>query len=142
MREPAKLAPFTGTCDGLAGFAVCGTAPFGLALLVPKLFAFGEGQLNFYPPILEVQARGNEGEPFLLRLADELAKLFFMDEQFTGTQRSVVEDVAVVVRTNMAVQQPEFSILEQPIRVFEVGASCSYRFDLCPGKGDTGFKFL
>ena len=80
--------------------------------------------------------------PFLLRLADELANFFFVDQQLAGAQRSVVEDVAVVIGADVAVEQPEFAIFKQAIGVFEVGLAGADRFDLGAGQGDAGFKFF
>src|SRR5436305_635545 len=74
--------------DSLTSFLVGGLAALGLAL-VPELLALGERDFTFYFPAAEVEAGGDERESLLLRLADELAQLFFMDEQLARAQRGV-----------------------------------------------------
>ena len=106
------------------------------------MLAFGQGEFNFHSAVLEVHPGGDEGEALLLGLADELANFFFVDQQLAGAQGGMVEDVAVVVGSDVAVEQPEFAILEQPVGVFEVGLSGADRFDLGPGQGDSGLEFL
>src|SRR5439155_24424044 len=114
--------------DSLSCLAVCGSAPLGLAF-VPELLALGHRKFNLYSAIFEVHTRGDERQPPLLRFTDQLANFFFMHEQLAGTQRSVVEDVAMLVRPDVAVKQPEFAIFDQAIGIFQVGPASSYRFD-------------
>src|SRR5579862_3629751 len=69
-RAYITLAALVRAGDRFAGFAVGGAAAFGFPL-VPKLFAFGQSEFDFYPAILEIKARGDQGEPLLLGLADQ-----------------------------------------------------------------------
>ena len=85
--------------------------------------AAGQREFNFHSAILEIQTGGDEGQALLLGLADELANLLFMDQQLAGAQGRVVEDVAVIIRADVAVEQPEFAVLEQSVGVFEVRLS-------------------
>src|SRR5690242_20955771 len=135
------LAPLAGAGNGHPGFAVGGAAAFGFAL-VPELLAFRQRKFNFYPAIFEVQTGWNEGESLLLGLADKLPNLFLMDQEFAGAQRCVVEDVAVIVRSDVAVQQPQLAILEQAISVLEVSPAGADRFHFSSGQGDSGFELL
>ena len=64
---------------------------------------------TFTRPFFEVHSRGNEGEPFLLRFADELPNLLFVDQELTSPQRGMIKDVAVIIRSDVAVQQPKLS---------------------------------
>src|SRR5207247_7813397 len=114
--------------DSLSFLAVLCSAPLGLSF-VPDLLAFGQREFNLYSAIFEVHTRGDERQPPLLRFTDQLANFFFMHEQLAGTQRSVVEDVAMLVGPDVAVKQPEFAIFDQAIGIFQVGPASSYRFD-------------
>src|SRR5262249_26104125 len=100
-----SLAAFAAAGHGLAGFAVGGFASLGLAL-IPKLFALGEGQFQLHSAVLEVHAGRDQGEALLLRLAHQPSQFLLMHQQLTGTEGGVVEYVAVLIRTDMAVQGP------------------------------------
>src|ERR1035438_3393604 len=90
---------FPAAVDRFPSFLIGRAPPVGLAL-VPELLALGQSQFHLDSPVLEVQPRGDQGETLLLGLANQLADLFAMHQQFAGTQRGVVEDVAVLVGTD------------------------------------------
>src|SRR5579859_1501525 len=96
---------FSSTRDCGPRLGVCGFAALGFAL-VPELLAAGQGQLALGFSIPEINARRDEGQPLLLGFADQLAQLFLMDEQFAGAQRLMIKDIAMIVRTDMSVEQP------------------------------------
>src|SRR5947209_17376548 len=54
----------------------------------------------------------------------------------------MVEDVSVLIRANVAVEQPEFAILDQAISVFQVGVAGTNRFHLGTAEYDAGLKFF
>ena len=103
--ELPRLAAFVRARDCFSRFAVGRAAAFGLAL-VPQLLAFGEREFDFHPAIFEVQAGGNQSQSLLLGLADKLPNFLLMDQQLAGAQRRMIEDVAMVVGADVAVQQP------------------------------------
>src|ERR1700739_5005067 len=94
---------------GLAGFLICGAAPLGFTL-VPQLLALCKCKLQFYSAVLEIHPGGDESEPFLLRLADQFPQFVFMNKELSRAQRCMIEDVAVLIRTDVRIQQPEFPI--------------------------------
>src|SRR5215472_1260245 len=108
MRSPSGFAT---AGDGFAGLFVGRAAALGFAL-VPELFAFGEGEFDLDSSVLEVHASGDKGESALLGFAHQLAQLFFMDQELAGAQRCVIENVAVLVRTDVTVEQPELAVLD------------------------------
>ena len=116
-------------------------AAFGFAL-VPKLFAFGKGELQLDLAVLEVKPRRDQGQSLLLRFADKLADFFFVHEQLAGAQRGVVGVVAVVIGTDVAVQQPKLAVLDDAVGIFQVRGSAADRFDLSPGQNHSRFKFF
>ncbi len=111
--------------DGFPRFFVRGPAAFGFAF-VPELFSFGQRQFNFYFAILEVHSDGNQRQPFLLGFADQLADFFFVHEQLAGAQGGVVVNVAMLVGADMGIQQPEFAIFYQAVRIFQIGEAAAY----------------
>src|SRR5579863_4197341 len=65
-----------------------------------------------------------------------------MYQQLAGAQGCVVEDVAVLIRPDVAVQQPELAVFYQPVSVFEVRAASPDRFNLSTGKCNPSLKFF
>src|SRR5262249_37104537 len=63
-------------------------------------------------------------------------------QQLASTQGRVIEDVAVLVRTDVGVQEPEFAVFHNAVRVFEIGVPSPDRFDLGSGQNDTSLKFF
>src|SRR3989442_11248259 len=124
-----SLTPFSSPRNSFARLPIGGFAALGLAL-VPELLAFGQGKFELYSAVLKIHAGGDEGEPALLRLANQLADFLPVHQQLAGAQRSVVEDVAMLVGADVAVEQPEFAVFDEPIGIFKVGASSPDRFDL------------
>jgi len=105
--------------NGVSGFFIRRSAPLSLAF-VPELLAFGQRQLNFYFAVLEVHADGNQGQSLLLRFADQLADFFLVHEQLPGPQGRVVMNVAVLVGTDVGIEQPEFALFHQAVGIFKV----------------------
>src|SRR5580704_9953391 len=108
------LTAFARTVDGFSRFFVRRASALGFAL-VPQLLAFGQREFDFYSAVLEVHPGGNESQTLLLGLADQLADFFLVYQQLASAQRCVVENVTMVVGADVAVQQPEFAILEQAV---------------------------
>jgi len=106
------------------------------------LLAFGQCYFNFHFTVLKVHPCGNQREPALLCLANELADLLFMYQQLTRAQRRMIEDVAVLVRPDVAIQQPQLAVFDQSVGVFEVGMPSSNRFDLSPSQRHACLKFF
>ena len=132
---------FPASADGISGFFVGGAAAFGFAF-IPELFAFGQGQFDFYFAILEIHADGDQRQSLLLGFADQLADFFFVHEQLAGAEWSVVVHVTVLVGADVSIEQPEFAVLDQAVRVFEVGEAAADGFGLGPGKNYAALKFF
>src|SRR5579864_2270343 len=110
--------------------------------LVPELLALGQSQLHFDSPILEVHSSWNQRQALLLRLADQLANFFAMHQQLSRAQGSMIKDVAVLVGTNMRVQQPDRVVLNQAVRVLQVSQTPSYGLNLGPSQDHPCLKFF
>src|SRR5579863_6937239 len=100
------LIPGLPSRDGLSRFLISRAPPLRLPL-VPELFALGQRQLHLDPAILEVHPGGDQGQPLLLRLPDQLANLLAMHEQLPRPQGGMVKDVAVLIRTDVSVRSEE-----------------------------------
>ena len=127
--------------DRFSRFLVRGLAAFSFTL-VPQLLAFGQRDFNFYFTVLEIHPGGDQSQSTLLRLADQLADLFFMHQQLARAQRGVIKDVAVLIRADVAIQQPELAIFDQAVSIFEVASAGPDRFDLGPGQRNPRLKFF
>ena len=132
---------FSAAGDGFAGFFVGGAAALGFAL-VPLLFAAGDGEFDFHFAAFEVHARGNQRQAALLSLAEQFADFFAVREQFSRAKRGMVRVTAVLVGADVAVQEPELSVLDQAIGVLEIGLAGADGFDLGAGENDSDLEFI
>jgi len=137
----AELGPLVRPGNGFARFAIGSAAALGLAL-VPLLLAASQGEFDFDSAVLEVHARGDEGEPSLLRLAEKFANFLAVNEQLARAKGCVVRITTVLVWTDVAVKKPEFAVLDQAVGVFETDLAGTDRFDLGAGQRDSGFIFF
>ena len=81
-------------------------------------FAFGQRDLNLgLSPRTEINAERYDRESLLLRLAQELADFFAMEEQLAWAQRVVVHDIAVAIRRDMAIVQNHLLMIHAGITV-------------------------
>jgi len=78
----------------------------------------------------------------LLGLADELANFFFVNEEFAGAESGVVGRVAVVIGADVAVEEPEFAILDQSVGVLEIGGAGADGLYLGSGENDASLEFF
>ena len=98
---------FSAARDGLSRFFVGGFATLSLAL-VPSLLTLGQSDLYFHPAVAKIQARRDQRQPLLMRLTDQLVQLGTVNQELSGAQRFMVEDVAMVVFADVSVDEPEF----------------------------------
>ena len=103
--------------------------------------AFGQPEFDFgMAPLGEIDAERDERETLLLRLAKELIDLLAVEEEFSSTERLVIHDVAVAVRTDVTIEQPDFSVLHKTVAVLEVDLPFANRLDLGTLQHHAGFK--
>src|SRR6516165_6660371 len=88
--------------DRFSRFFVRGFAALSLAL-VPSLLALGQRHLDLYPAIAKIKPGRNQCQTLMLGLANQFVQLVLMHQQLPGAQRFMVEDVAVLVRTDVRV---------------------------------------
>jgi len=105
--------------DRFSCFFVGSAAAFGFAL-VPELLTLAWGNFTFTSAFLEYIRRGIQGRAVLLVLAVWLLVLSLVSQQFAGAERGMVVDVAVLVGADMAVEQPQFAVFDEPVGVFQV----------------------
>jgi hypothetical protein len=106
-----KTVLFAASGDGFPGFLIGGAAALGFAL-IPELLTLGECQFHFYFAVFEIHAGGDQGESALLGFTDQLADFVLVNEEFTGAQRCMIEDVAMFVGADVRVEKPEFPIFD------------------------------
>jgi hypothetical protein len=132
---------FSCAVDGIPRLVVGGAAAFRLAF-VPLLLTFGERKFELDLPIFEVHTSGNERKSFNLRFADQLANFFLVEQQFSGAKFGMIGEVPMVIGSNMTVEEPQFSVFDQPVGIFEIRLARSDRFDLGAGESDSCLEFF
>ena len=82
------------------------------------LLAFGQPEFDLGKASLgEIDTERNERESLLLRLAEEFIDLLTVEEQFPSTERFVIHDVAMAIRTDMAMVEKGFAALNAGITI-------------------------
>ena len=95
-----------------------GFAPLDAFPSVMQLLAFGQPEFDLgKAPLGEVDAERDEREPLLLRLAKELIDLLAVEKQLPSAERLVIHDVAVAVRTDVAVVEKDLSALHAGVTI-------------------------
>src|SRR5450759_1591734 len=61
---------------------------------------------------------------------------------FAGAEGGMIRVVAVVIGADMAVEEPEFAVFDQPVGVLEIGLAGSNRLHLGAGENDSGLEFF
>jgi hypothetical protein len=127
--------------DRVSRFFVRRPTPLRLPF-IPELLALGQRELHFYFAALEVHPHRDQRQSLLLSLADQLADFFFVHEQFAGAEGGVVVHVAVLVGADVGIEQPEFAIFDEAVRIFEVGEAAANGFGLGSGQHHATLKFF
>src|SRR5690242_16911775 len=96
---------FAASGNRFTSLTISGFAALGFAF-VPALFSSGECNLTFYFAIPKIEPCRYERKSALLRFANQLSQLFLVQEQLSGTHGVVIEDVSVLVRADMRVEEP------------------------------------
>src|SRR5450759_275347 len=61
---------------------------------------------------------------------------------FAGAEGGMIRVVAVVIGADVAVEEPEFAVFEQPVGVLEIGRAGTDGFHLGSGENDSGLEFF
>jgi len=140
-KKAGGSALFSCPRDGIPGFFVGGAAALGFAF-IPELLAFRQSKFNFDLAVLEVHAGGDQREPLLLGFPDQFANLFFVNQEFSGAQGRMVGGVSMVVGSYVAVEEPEFSVFDEAVGVFQIRGAGANGLYLGSGEHDSGFEFF
>jgi len=88
--------------------------------LVKCFLAFCQANQNLCLTTDKVYLERNEGVAFLGDLADELADLFFVKQEFACPERLVVHNVAVGIGADAGVEQKHLVVLDNGVAVRQV----------------------
>ncbi len=113
----------------------------GLAL-VKCLLAFCQADHDLGLAADKVYLERNKGIAFLGDLADELADLFFMKQEFACPERLVVHNVAVGIGADAGVEQKHLAVLDNGVTVRQVREAQSQRLYLRALERHSRFKGL
>src|SRR5512137_198448 len=114
----------------------------GLALLV-LAFAAGQGELDLdLAPVADEDARRDESEAALLRLAGQALDLAPVEQELALAERVMVEDVGRFVGADMALDQEHLARADLGVALLERDPAGPDRFHLAPDEGQAGFEGL
>ena len=113
----------------------------GVALVV-ELFASAESDLYLEAGAFEVDLKGDQGIALLGDESLELHDLLFVHEESAVAKRLAVEDVAVLVGTDVDADGVELSVNDLTVGVLEVDAAAADAFDLGAVELDARFIFF
>src|ERR671924_25154 len=77
-----------------------------------------------------------------LDAADQLANLLLMEQQLSRARRIVVELIALLVRSDVKIQQEHFAIPYCRVSVAQVSLALPERFYFCPAQHNAGLPRL
>src|SRR5262249_23209224 len=108
---------------------------FELALLdrlalVADVLASRQGDLDLRARTLEVEPRGNQGQPALLGLADQPLDLLAVHQQLARALRLVVVARGRPVRRDVDVVEPDLAVLDRRVAVLELRLAAAQGLDL------------
>lgn len=101
--------------------------------LVVQLLSSSDGDLGFREPLLEVEAQRNERPALLGDLYVETLDLAPMQKQFARAERIVIGQISMRIRTDMALEQPDFIVAQNRVGLAQVHLAGPTRFDLGAG---------
>lgn len=110
---------------------------------VMELFPPHQGQIHLNPAPLQVHLERNEGQPLLLYLADQLADLLAMQQQFASSAGIVVKKLTRgLMGRDMDVEQQDFTIADQGKSVSQIHLALSNGLHLRSHELNPGLKGL
>src|SRR2546425_2342638 len=107
--------------------------------LVVIFLSTGDSQLHFCDFLVEINSERNEGQALLRKFAEHPTDLLLMEEQLPVPFGIVIVDVALLERTDMQPDEPDFSILDDRVTVLEIGVSLAKGLDLRSLQDNAGF---
>ena len=134
----AFLPAFDRSLDLATGFA-------GLDAFAPVVLflAFRERQLDLRPALFrKINPQRDEGEPFLLRLPDQLVDFLPMQQQLAGAQGIVIHDIAVAVRADVTMVEKDLAVIDGGVAVLEIHPAIAQRLHFSPAKHHTRLQPL
>src|SRR5262249_10606991 len=128
-REASAERPLPPRLDGRARFAIRFAALDRLALVV-VLLALRQADGHLHASVLEIETRRDERHPFFDGLADQLADLAAVQQQFSAAQRLMIGIPAVAVRADVHVVEKHLAVLDESEAVAQVHAPFPDRLHL------------
>ena len=113
----------------LAGFFLDSFLHLSLAL-IEQLLSFRDSDLELDPPVFPVDRGHDQGHTLLRSFLFELLDLLPVKKQLPSPKRFVILLVAVRVRRDVSVEQPNFSLFDRDVRVLQLDPPGHNAFDL------------
>lgn len=104
--------------------------------------ALGECEFTLQPAVLQVKTKRNQRQSFLGRPSYKLADLTAVQQKFSRPKGIVIRIVTMGIRTNVAIEQPDFPAFDKAISILEIDTAISCGFDLGPCQDDSSFELF
>ncbi len=111
--------------------------------LVGDLLALGDADLQLRDSlVVEVKDKGDKGQALALRGVPEIGKLFARDKQLAAAAFLVAEHLGLFVGGDVAVDEPQLSIVDGGIAFGDVGAALAEGLNLGTFQDDAAFDVI
>ena len=110
--------------------------------LVVELFASTEPELNLYARAREIEREGNKGNSLLRDETEKLEDLALVHQKLALTHRVAIEDISVLIGTDVHTDDEKLAVLEVAVGVLEIDRACAQTFDLRAEKLDARLVFF
>lgn len=117
-----------------------GVALGGVGTLVVELFALAQADFHLDAAMLEVERKGNESIALQLALLVQTPDLGLVGQQTPHPQRVLIEDVAVVVGSDVHSLDQKLAVLNIDPAVLQVDAAGTQALDLGAFQLDARFQ--
>src|SRR3954470_16237663 len=114
-------------------------AAFLVGALVVKLFALAECERDFRLAAAEIDLERNQRQSLTLDGSDHLADLLPVQQELARPRGLVIEVARLFVGRYVQIEQKNLSILNDRVRISDVGLSVPQRLDLAAGQNDSRF---
>jgi hypothetical protein len=95
-----------------------------------------------HPPIVKVQSQWNNRQSLLLDVLRDAPDLLAVEQEFPSAQRIVVLPLTVAIRGDMALEEPEFTILDPCVGLLDRYGTFSDAFHLGSEKHNAALDLL
>ena len=105
-----------------------------------KLATFAKSESNFDEAPFEKHGQRNHGLPVVIGRFDKLRDFTALQKQFAFSLTRVIEDAGLSVFGDIAINKPDFAIIDSSISFFDGDLVVANAFDFAAGKDDAAVR--